>query len=209
MGLDYIYEPNGNDIQSMIRVLQSVKDTNHPVVVHINTVKGKGYKLAEENRESWHWSVPFDKETGKPTISFESGETYTDLTSKYIMEKAKKDSKFVVITPAMPGTGGLNQELRAELGKQYVDVGIAEEHAIAMASGIAKNEGKPLVVTNATFMQRAYDQISQDVCINNNAITIVLNYSSFDGLTDVTHLGIFGHICFLKYTKSNCTITIK
>lgn len=196
MGLDYIYEPNGNDIQSMIKVLQSVKDIDHPVVVHIKTVKGKGYKLAEENRESWHWSVPFDKETGKPTISFGSGESYTGLTSKYIMEKAKKDSNFVVITPAMPGTGGLNPDLRAELGKQYVDVGIAEEHAIAMASGIAKNGGKPLVVTNATFMQRAYDQISQDVCINNNAITIVLNYSSFDGLTDVTHLGIFGISAF-------------
>lgn len=196
MGLDYIYEPNGNDIQSMIRVLQKVKDINHPIVLHINTIKGKGYKLAEEDRERWHWTMPFDKETGNPTIEFSSGENYTGLTAKYIMEKAKQDSNFVVITPAMPGTAGLNKNLRAELGKQYVDVGIAEEHAVAMASGIAKNGGKPLVVTNATFMQRAYDQISQDVCINNNPVTILLNYSSFDGLTDVTHLGIFGISAF-------------
>lgn len=190
LGLDYVYEENGNDIQAMIRLFQKVKDVDHPIVVHINTQKGKGYKLAEENREAWHWCLPFDKETGQWNVSFPD-ESYTGLTCGYIMDKAKKDKDFVVITPAMPMTAGLSADLRAQLGAQYVDVGIAEEHAVAMASGVAKAGGKPLVVTNSTFIQRTYDQISQDVCINNNPVTILLNYASFDGLTDVTHLGIF------------------
>ena len=195
-GLDYIYEENGNDIQTMIRLFQKVKDIDHPIVVHIHTQKGMGYKLAEENREMWHWTLPFDRETGKPTISFGEGESYTGLTVDYIMEKAKKDKDFFVITPAMPGAIGLNPAQRQALGDQYIDVGIAEEQAIAMASGAAKRGVKPLVVTNMTFMQRSYDQISQDLCINNNPATIVLNFSSFDGLTDVTHLGIFGIAAF-------------
>ena len=194
LGLDYIYEENGNDIQAMIKVFQKVKGINHPIVVHINTQKGKGFKLAEENREAWHWCMPFDKETGEWKVSF--GESYTSLTADYIMDKAKKDKDFVVITPAMPMTAGLGQDLRQQLGAQYVDVGIAEEHAVAMASGVAKAGGKPLLVTNATFIQRTYDQVSQDVCINNNPVTILLNFASFEGLTDVTHLGIFAISAF-------------
>ncbi|MDY6407845.1 MAG: 1-deoxy-D-xylulose-5-phosphate synthase [Pseudomonadota bacterium] len=190
LGLDYIYEENGNDIGAMIKVLQKIKDINHPIVVHINTKKGKGYKLAEENKEAWHWCLPFNQKTGKYTISFPA-ESYTSLTADYIMKKAKSDKDFVVVTPAMPMTAGLSPDLRQKLGNQYVDVGIAEEHAIAFASGIAKAGAKPLVITNSTFIQRTYDQISQDVCINNNPVTILLNYTSFDGLTDVTHLGIF------------------
>ncbi|MBQ8481173.1 MAG: 1-deoxy-D-xylulose-5-phosphate synthase [Alphaproteobacteria bacterium] len=190
LGLDYIYEENGNDIQTMIKVFEKVKNINRPIVVHINTQKGKGYKLAEENREGWHWCLPFDRETGQWKVKFPA-ESYTSLARDYIMNKAAQDKDFVVITPAMPMTAGLTPDLRQKLGAQYVDVGIAEEHAVAMASGIAKAGGKPLVVTNATFIQRTYDQISQDVCINNNPVTILLNYTSFDGLTDVTHLGIF------------------
>ena len=195
LGLDYIYEENGNDIQAMIKVLQKVKDIDHPIVVHINTQKGKGYKLAEENREAWHWCLPFDRETGKWNITFPE-ENYTALTAKYIMDKAAQDKDFVTITPSMPALGGLTPDMRARLGKQYVDVCIAEEHAIAFASGIAKAGGKPLVFTGSTFIQRTYDQISQDVCINNNPVTIVLNFASFDGLTDVTHLGIFTMAAF-------------
>lgn len=195
-GLDYIYEENGNDIQSMIALFEKVKDINHPIVLHIHTKKGLGYALAEENKEAWHWTLPFDRETGKPTFSFGNGESYTDITVKYIMDKAKADKDFLVITPSMPGAIGLTPEVRAELGDQYLDVGIAEEAAVAIASGVAKNGAKPLVVTNMTFMQRAYDQISQDVCINNNPVTMLLNFSSFDGLTDVTHLGIFGLAAF-------------
>ena len=192
MGLDYKFVADGNNIEEMISALKEVKDTTKPTVVHIVTEKGKGYALAEKNKEAWHWCMPFDRETGKPTISFGDGEDYTSITAEYIMRKAKSDSELLVITPAMPGSAGLNQEQRKELGLQYVDVGIAEEQAVAMASGAAKNGAKPLVVTNTTFIQRAYDQISHDVCINNSSVTILLNYNSFDSLTDVTHLGIFG-----------------
>lgn len=196
IGLDYIYEENGNDIESMIKVFEKVKDIDHPIVVHINTQKGKGYKLAEENKENWHWTVPFDKETGLPTIDFGTEENYTGITRKYILNKAKEDKKFIVVTPNMPGSFGLNENDRNELGKQFVDVGIAEEQAVAMAAGMAKEGAKPLVITNVTFMQRCYDQISHDVCINNSPVTILLNYANFDGLTDVTHLGIFGISAF-------------
>lgn len=196
IGLDYIYEENGNDIESMIKVFEKVKDIDHPIVVHINTQKGKGYKLAEENKENWHWTVPFDKETGLPTIDFGTEENYTGITRKYILNKSKEDKEFIVVTPNMPGSFGLNENDRNELGKQFVDVGIAEEQAVAMAAGMAKEGAKPLVITNVTFMQRCYDQISHDVCINNSPVTILLNYANFDGLTDVTHLGIFGISAF-------------
>lgn len=195
-GLDYIYEENGNDIASLIKVFEKVKDSTQPVVVHIHTQKGKGYRLAEENREAWHWCLPFDRATGKPTIDFGNGESYTSITAKYILDKAQKDKDFIIVTPAMPMSVGLGIEERKQLGRQYIDTGIAEEAAVAIASGIATNGAKPLVVTNMTFLQRAYDQISQDVCINNAPITMLMNYTAFDGLTDVTHLGIFGLAAF-------------
>lgn len=195
-GLDYMYVEKGNDIPALIEAFNRVKDIDHPIVVHIHTTKGLGYQPAVEHKEAWHWCMPFDRETGLPTVDFGDGEDYTSMTAKYIMDKAKKDKDFLVITPAMPMTGGLSEDLRKELGSQYVDVGIAEEQAVAMASGAARNGAKPLVITNTTFIQRTYDQISQDVCINGSAVTILLNYTSFAGLTDVTHLGIFGISAF-------------
>lgn len=195
-GLDYMYVENGNDIPTLIDAFNKVKDIEHPIVVHIHTEKGLGYKIAEENKEAWHWCMPFDRETGLSTIDFGDGEDYTSITADYILKKVKKDKDVLVITPAMPMAVGLSPELREELGDQYIDVGIAEEQAVAMASGAAKNGAKPLIVTNMTFIQRTYDQISQDVCINNNPVTILLNYTSFAGLTDVTHLGIFGISAF-------------
>lgn len=190
-GLDYVYENNGNDIESLIKVFKKVKDIDHPIVVHINTLKGKGYALAEKNKESWHWTMPFDRETGKCKYKF-SGDTYTSIAREYILQRAEKDSNFVVVTPNMPSSMGLSIADREALGNQFVDVGIAEEQAVAMASGMAKGGLSPLVITNTTFIQRSYDQISHDVCINNSPVTILLNYTSFAGLTDVTHLGIFG-----------------
>lgn len=195
-GLDYMYVEKGNDIPALIEAFNKVKDIDHPIVVHIHTTKGLGYQPAVEHKEAWHWCMPFDRETGLPTVDFGDGEDYTSMTAKYIMDKAKKDKDFLVITPAMPMTGGLSEDLRKELGSQYIDVGIAEEQAVAMASGAARNGAKPLVITNTTFIQRTYDQISQGVCINGSAVTILLNYTSFAGLTDVTHLGIFGISAF-------------
>lgn len=196
-GLDYVYEKNGNDIASLISVFEKVKDSPRPVVVHINTLKGKGYRRAEENKEAWHWTLPFDRKTGEKTVSF-SGKGYATTAHDYIMQKAAKDDKFVVVTPNMPMSMGLSPDDRKVLGSKFVDVGIAEEQAVAMASGMAKGGVKPLVITNATFMQRAYDQISHDVCINGNHVTVLLNYSAFDGLTDVTHLGIFALPIFVN-----------
>ena len=191
MGLDYVYEKNGNDIASLIAVFEKVKDIDHPIVVHINTLKGKGYELAVKDKEAWHWTVPFDRKTGEKKVESE-GETYPAITCEYILAKAAKDKDFVFITPNMPMCIGLAPADREKLGKKFVDVGIAEEQAVAMASGMAKGGVKPLVVTNTSFIQRAYDQISHDVCINGNHVTILLNCSAFDSLTDVTHLGIFG-----------------
>ena len=190
-GLDYIYQNEGNSIEKMIETFEKVKNIDHPIAVHINTQKGKGYKLAEENKENWHWCMPFDEETGKITLDLGDGEDYATLTADYLLEKMKKDKTVVAVTPAMPTTIGFDIERRKQAGKQFIDVGIAEEQAVALISGVAKNGGKPVLGTNSTFIQRTYDQISQDLCINNNPATIILNYTSVSGLTDVTHLGIF------------------
>ena len=190
MGLDYIYEDCGNDIQKLIAVFQKVKDIDHPIVVHINTLKGKGYTPAEENKENWHWCMPFDVETGESTVSFE-GEDYATLTSDYLLEKMKKDPTVTTIVAAVPTNIGFTEDKRKEAGKQFVDVGIAEEHAIAMASGIAANGGKPVFATHSSFIQRTYDQLAQDLCVNNNPATILVNTASVFGMNDVTHLGIF------------------
>lgn len=196
MGLDYIYEKEGNNIEKLIEVFKKVKDIDHPIVVHINTQKGKGYKLAEENKEDWHWALPFNKDTGIPSIDFGNGENYLSLTSDLLLEKMQNDKTVVAVAAGVPTSFGFTKEKREKAGKQFVDVGIAEEHAVAMISGIAKNGGKPVFGTNATFIQRTYDQVSQDLCINNNPATILLGYTSVTGLNDVTHLGIFAISAF-------------
>ena len=194
-GLDYIYEPEGNNIEKLISVFEKVKDINHPIVVHINTVKGKGYELAEKNREPWHWTMPFDRETGKSKFNFD-GEDYTTLTADLILNKIEKDKTVVAVAAGVPTSFGFTQDKRMKAGNNFVDVGIAEEHAVALISGIAKNGGKPVFGTNATFIQRTYDQISQDLCVNKNPATIVLGFTSVWGLNDVTHLGIFAISAF-------------
>lgn len=190
MGLDYVYLDEGNDIPKLIDTFEKVKDIDHPIVVHIHTQKGKGYKPAEEHKEDWHWCMPFDTETGKSTVSFDSAD-YGQLTCDHLMDKMKKDPKVVTIVAAVPTNIGFTEDKRQEAGKQFVDVGIAEEHAIAMASGIAKNGGKPVFATHSSFMQRTYDQLSQDLCINENPATILVNTASIYGMNDVTHLGIY------------------
>lgn len=190
MNLDYIYVEDGNNLETLIHTFYDIKDINHPIVVHINTQKGKGYQIAEENKENWHWCMPFDIETGKPKVTFE-GENYGDLTADYLLYKMKKDSKVVVLVAGVPTNIGFTKDKRERAGKQFVDVGIAEEHAIAMASGIAKNGGKPVFATHSSFMQRTYDQLSQDLCVNNNPATILVNTASVYGMNDVTHLGLY------------------
>lgn len=190
MGLDYVFVKDGNNIQSLISAFESVKDSNHPVVVHIVTQKGKGYAPAEKNKEMWHWCMPFDPETGESLFSFD-GEDYSQVTCNYLLNKMKKDKAVCAITSATPTIMGFSEDKRKEAGVQFVDVGIAEEHAVAMASGIAKNGGKPVYGVYSTFIQRAFDQLSQDLCVNNNAVTIPVFSASIFGMNDVTHLGIF------------------
>lgn len=190
MGLDYLFVKNGNDIPSLISAFEKVKDINHPVAVHIVTQKGKGYALAEENKETWHWCMPFDPKTGKHLYSSDS-ENYSSITADYLLRKMKQDKSVCAITSATPTIMGFSEDKRKEAGAQFIDVGIAEEHAVAMASGIAANGGKPVYGVYSTFMQRTYDQLSQDLCVNNNAVTIPVFSASIYGMNDVTHLGIY------------------
>lgn len=188
MGLDYVYVDYGNDLRELIGAFKQVKDSKKPVVVHINTLKGKGYKPAEEHKEEWHWHLPFDIETGKS--HFPEVEDYSSVTCEYLIEKMKKDPTVVAITSGTPTILGFTQEKRKQAGRQFVDVGIAEETAVALASGIAKGGGKPVYGVYSSFIQRTYDQISQDLCIDGNPATIVVYTGSVFGMTDVTHLGL-------------------
>ncbi len=190
MGLDYVYLAEGNDIEKLIQVFRKVKDTTRPIVVHIHTQKGKGCSFAEQKKEDWHWCMPFDAETGESLAVFE-GEDYGTITQEFLTEKMKKDPTVITIVAAVPTNIGFTEEKRKEAGKQFVDVGIAEEHAVAFASGIAAGGGKPVFATHSSFIQRTYDQLSQDLCVNGNAATILVNTASVYGMNDVTHLGIF------------------
>lgn len=190
MGLDYVYVNEGNNVRALIDAFTKVKDSKKPVVVHINTLKGKGYKPAEEHKEEWHYNGPFDIETGKPLGEME-GEDYSSVTADYLLKKMKQDKSVVAITSATPTVLGFTKDKRDEAGKQFMDVGIAEETAAAIASGIAVNGGRPVWGVYSTFVQRAYDQISQDICINNSPATIVTFSGSVYGMNDVTHLGLY------------------
>lgn len=191
MGLDYVFVKDGNDIDSLITAFEQVKDSTYPVVVHICTQKGNGYKIAEENKENWHYCGPFNLETGKSDMSQDGGEDYSSMTADILLKKMKEDKTVVGITSATPTVFGFTEDKRKEAGSQFVDVGIAEETAVALASGIAKNGGKPVYGVYSTFIQRTYDQLSQDLCINNSPATILVYWASVYGMNDVTHLGIY------------------
>lgn len=191
LGLDYMFVKDGNDIASLIAAFKAVKDTTRPVVVHIHTLKGKGYLPAETHKEQWHWGMPFDLKTGAPKYDFSGVEDYSDLTAKFLLDEMKKDKSVVAITSGTPAVIGFTPERRQQAGRQFVDVGIAEEHAVALASGIAAGGGKPVYGVYSSFIQRTYDQLSQDLCINNNPATIVVFMGTIAGMTDETHLGFF------------------
>lgn len=189
MNLDYIYVDKGNDIASLIEAFEKVKDTKKAVVVHINTLKGKGYAPAEQNKEKWHWHAPFDIATGESLFKDEEPD-FSDASLEYLLKKMDEDKSVVAITAGTPTVMGFTADMRAKAGKQFVDVGIAEETAVALASGIAANGGKPVFGVYSSFIQRAYDQITQDVCINGNAVTFSVFAGSVYGMNDVTHLGL-------------------
>ena len=189
MNLDYIYVDKGNDIASLIEAFEKVKDTTKAVVVHINTLKGKGYAPAEQNKEIWHWHAPFDIATGESLFKDEEPD-FSDASLEYLLKKMDEDKSVVAITAGTPTVMGFTADMRAKAGKQFVDVGIAEETAVALASGIAANGGKPVFGVYSSFIQRAYDQITQDVCINGSPVTFTVFAGSVYGMNDVTHLGL-------------------
>ena len=189
MGLDYRYVADGNDCEALIAAFSAVKDGTKPVVVHIHTQKGKGYKFAEEDRETWHYRMPFDIETG--ALKHPYTDPFQAATVDFIKAEAKVHPNVVFLAAGTMGGIGLSPADRAELGSQYVDVGIAEEHAVAMASGLARGGARPIFGTYSTFFQRVYDQMAQDVAVNNSPAVFLSVGASIYYMNDVTHLGFF------------------
>lgn len=191
LGFDYYYVEEGNNVEALVEAFKKVKDINHPVVVHIHTVKGKGIPASAKNKELYHYAMPgWLDEHNEIQLPSSMPESYNSLTADYILKKKKEDSTVIAISPATPGVTGFTQDFRKELGANYTDVGIAEEHAIAYASGIAKNGGKPILGIMSSFVQRTYDQLSQDLALNNSPATILVCWGAISPM-DATHLGVF------------------
>ena len=191
MGFDYMYVEDGNNIEKLIEAFKRVKDINHPIVVHIKTVKGHGLAAAEENKEAFHGVLPGVLDP-KPeqAKSAQVVEDYTSITKDFILKKAKEDKTVIAVNAATPGVFGFDSKFRNELGKQYTDVGIAEEHAVAYSSALAKMGAKPILAIMTSFVQRTYDQLSQDLCLNNSPLTILVYWGGISN-ADATHLGSF------------------
>lgn len=189
MGFDYIYVDEGNNIAKMIEAFQKVKDINHPVVVHIKTIKGHGLAAAEENKEVFHWVVPGILDA-KTSASCPQIEDYNSITKDFILKKIEEDKTTVVVTAATPGVFGFDAEYRKKLGVHYTDVGIAEEHAVAYSSALAKAGAKPVLTIMSSFVQRTYDQLSQDLCLNKSPLVILVYWGGISD-ADATHLCSF------------------
>lgn len=189
-GFEYKYLEEGNDVEKLIEVFRSVKDTNKPTVVHIHTEKGHGFTPAVENKEAWHYGMPFNKEDGsrpeRPTT-----ESYEQLLSDWLLKEMKQDKTLVAVTAGTPSAAGFTPEKRKEAGAQHVDVGIAEEQAVAMISGMAKGGLRPVWTVFSTFIQRTYDQIAQDLCINANPAVINVTWGGTASMNDITHICLF------------------
>ena len=190
-GFDYYYIENGHNLASLVDIFRRVKDTPRPTVVHIHTEKGHGYAPAVEKQEAWHYRSPFDRETGKSTGPRDKSEYMPSLLGDFLREEMKRDPKLVVVASAVPMGLGFTADRRREAGAQYIDVGIAEEEAVALASGMAKRGARPVYFTYATFLQRTYDQIAQDLCVNSNPAVINVLGASIFGMNDFTHICFF------------------
>ena len=188
LGFDYRYVADGNDVEALIAVLNEVKDSVRPVVVHVHTLKGKGYAPAEEHKEQFHWSLPFDLKTGQVTVNG-GGKSYGEYVADYLEEQAVRNDKLAVINAATPGALML-RNFREKHPEKYFDVGIAEEHAVAFTSALAKGGMQPVALFFGGFIQRAYDQLSQDLCLNNSPAVLVIENCGITGM-DATHLSIF------------------
>ena len=203
MGLDYRYVEEGNDAVKMAEALQGVKDIDHPIVLHIHTVKGKGLPYAEQNREQWHGGGPFHVEDGSPLYPHRGGE---NIVYKCLTELLDTNEKAVVLNAATPGGIGFGPKEREPYVKrgQFVDVGIAEENAVGMTAGISRNGGTAVFATFAPFFQRVYDQMSHDVCLNNSPATFLISNPGIYGSDSNTHIAIcdiqmFAHLPNMVY----------
>ena len=189
LGLDYLYVDEGNDVHKLIEAFERVKDVDHPIVVHVNTEKGHGYKYAVENKEAWHWSMPWDLKTGR--LLQEWGESVNDRTAEYLLKRMETDRSLCVINAAVPIFGGFVKSRRDRAGRQFVDPGICEEHAAAFSSALAKGGARPVWFVASTFIQRAYDQLSHDLAVNSNPAVIIVCANGLTAMNDVTHVGFF------------------
>lgn len=198
-GFDYKYLEQGNDIAKLIDVFRSVKDTDRPTVVHIHTEKGHGYAPAVQNKEAWHWGLPFNLDDGSRPVRNADGsmpdvvpaEDYAVLFSDWMLREMKLDPTLIAVTAGTPTAGGFTAAKRKEAGSQHIDMGIAEEQAVAMISGMAKGGLHPVWTVYSTFIQRTYDQIAQDLCINANPAVINVVGGGVRSMNDITHICLF------------------
>lgn len=189
-GFEYKYLEEGNDVGKLIEVFRSVKDTDKPTVVHIHTEKGHGFAPAVANKEAWHYGAPFNPADGSrpemPVI-----ETYEQLYSDWMLREMKFDPTLIAVTAGTPSAAGFSPDKRKEAGAQHIDMGIAEEQAVAMISGMAKGGLRPVWTVYSTFIQRTYDQIAQDLCINSNPAVINVMWGGTGTMNDITHICMF------------------
>ena len=198
-GFEYKYLEEGNDIEKLIEVFSSVKDTDKPTVVHIHTEKGHGYAPAVNNKEAWHWGMPFNLEDGSRPVRNADGtmpevkpcETYQQLFCDWMLREMKQDKTLIAVTAGTPTAAGFTADKRKEAGSQHIDMGIAEEQAVAMISGMAKGGLRPVWTVYSTFIQRTYDQIAQDLCINSNPAVINVVGGGVNSMNDITHICLF------------------
>ena len=198
-GFEYKYLEEGNDIERLIEVFRSVKDTDKPTVVHIHTEKGHGYAPAVKNKEAWHWGMPFNLDDGSRPVRNADGtmpevkpcETYPELFSNWMLSEMKKDKTLIAVTAGTPTAAGFTADKRKQAGSQHLDMGIAEEQAVAMISGMAKGGLRPVWSVYSTFIQRTYDQIAQDLCINSNPAVINVVGGGVNSMNDITHICLF------------------
>ena len=203
LGFGYLFIPNGHDIGQLVHALRQVEGINYPVVVHVCTKKGKGYAPAESDPEKWHGAQAFNIDKGEFVNNIPK-ENYGTIVSEYLLRKMKNDSDVIVITASTPLCIGFNAENRKRAGTQFIDVGIAEQNAVTLAAALAAYGTKPIVATNATFFQRAYDQIEQEMCINHCPATMIVTHASVFAHPNDTHHGLLdmallGNIPGLKY----------
>lgn len=190
MGFDYYYLEEGNSVEKLVTLFNKVKDTDRPTIVHIHTEKGHGFQPAVKDKETWHYSMPFNPETGESITQFE-GEDYGVLFSDWMLKEMKQDSTLIAVTAGTPTAAGFTCEKRKLAGGQHLDMGIAEEQACAMISGMAKGGLHPVWTVYSTFVQRAYDQIAQDLCINSNPAVINVMWGGAGTMNDITHICLF------------------